>query len=56
MMKRFRFWRKLIGGTWYKHSYTKDAQQLSLGGSDWWARYGNLNRYSEVIKIEIYGD
>jgi len=54
-MKRFRFWRKFLGGTWYKHEFTKDAEQLTFPqGDTWWARYGKLNRYSDVIAIEQY--
>lgn len=54
-MKRFKWYRKLKGGIWYKHRFTNDAYQLNLNGySDWWARYSNINRYSKVIETECY--
>ena len=54
-MKRFKWFRKLKGGIWYKHEFTKDAEELTFPqGMTWWARYGEINRYSKVIKIEIY--
>jgi hypothetical protein len=54
-MKRFKFWRKFKGGTWYKHQFTEDAEELTFPqGKTWWARYGKINRYSNVIAIEVY--
>lgn len=54
-MKRFKWFRKLKGGIWYKHEFTKDAEELTFPqGMTWWAGYGEINRYSKVIKIEIY--
>ena len=54
-MKQFKFWRKLKGGTWYKHQFTKDAEELTFPqGKTWWARYGKINRYSNVIATEVY--
>jgi len=54
-MTRFKFLRKYKGGTWYKHRFTKDAEQLTFAeGGTWWARYGKINRYSDVIKVEQY--
>ncbi len=51
----FKWYRKLRKGTWYKHSFTEDAQELTfVAGNTWWARYGKINRYSNVIKTENY--
>jgi len=50
---KFKWYRKLRGGKWYHHQFTKDAEQLNFPeGKTWWARYGNLNRYSKVISEE----
>jgi hypothetical protein len=52
---RFFWYRKLRKGYWYKHQFTKDAQELTFPqGKTWWARYGEINRYSIVIEQEIY--
>lgn len=51
-MNRFKFWRKLKGGVWYKHSFT--TYELGIWG-EFWARYGKINRYTDVVKIEEYG-
>ena len=54
-MKRYKFWRKFKGGVWYKHIFTRDANELSFPkGRTWWARYGKINRYSDVIETEDY--
>jgi hypothetical protein len=51
----FSWYRKLRKGYWYKHQFTKDAQELTFQqGKTWWARYGEINRYSIVIEQEIY--
>jgi hypothetical protein len=51
----FSWYRKLRKGYWYKHQFTKDAQELTFPqGKTWWARYGEINRYSIVIEQEIY--
>jgi hypothetical protein len=37
---RFFWYRKLRKGYWYKHQFTKDAQELTFPqGKTWWARY-----------------
>ena len=42
-MKRYKFWRKFKGGVWYKHQFTRDANELSFPqGKTWWARYGKI--------------
>ena len=54
-LNRFQWYRKWRKGTWYKHQFTVDAQQISLTFiGTWWARYGYLNRYSIVIDNETY--
>jgi len=54
-LSRFKWYRKLSGGTWYMHKFTRDAMQLTFcPGMTWWARYPKINRYSEVICTEIY--
>jgi len=40
-LRKLKLYRKLKGGVWYKHKNT-------------WARYGELNRFTKVIKIENY--
>ena len=49
----YRWYRKLRKGTWYKHEYTKDAQDVwILFHGKFWARYDKQNRYTEVIEVE----
>lgn len=51
---KYKWYRKIRGGYWYKHQFTKDAQELTfIEGKTWWARYGELNRYSIVVEQEI---
>lgn len=51
----FRIYRKLRKGIWYKHQFTQDALELSFSFTgSWWARYGKINRYSDVVKTETY--
>ena len=53
---RYKWYRKLVGSFWYKHQFTKDANELTFtAGGTWWARYNQCNRYSQVIEIETYG-
>jgi hypothetical protein len=52
----FQLYRKLRGGTWWKHRFTKDAEELTFSeGTTFWARYGKINRYSDVIETEVHG-
>lgn len=54
-MNKFKLFRKIKGGLWYKHQFTKDAEELTFSqGETWWARYSKLNRYSNVIAVEQY--
>lgn len=48
--KWYRKWRKC---KWYKHQFTNDALQLSITFTGtWWALYGKINRYSDVVETE----
>jgi hypothetical protein len=54
-MKRFKWYRKLLGGIWYKHELTIDSAQIFLTpGEKFWARYDEINRYSKIIETENY--
>lgn len=54
-LSRFKTYRKLTKGIWYKHRFTMDALELSTTFVGmFWARYGNINRYSKVVEIEDY--
>ncbi len=36
-------------------SISKDAEELTFSqGDTWWARYGKINRYSDVIATEVF--
>ena len=55
MLDNFKWYRKWRGGIWYKHQFTSDALELSVTFiGEWWARYGEINRYSRVMKTENY--
>ena len=52
---RFKWYRKMKKGIWYKHQFTKDAEELTFPQGDaWWARYVKINRYSDVITTEVF--
>ncbi len=52
-MKIFKWFRKYKGGVWYKHEFTLDSMDISIiPFQTFWARYGELNRYTKVIKTE----
>ena len=52
---KHKWYRKLRGGYWYKHVFTNDAHELRLNSYRYfWARYGEINRYSVVVEQEIY--
>jgi hypothetical protein len=55
-MKNFKWYRRWKGGTWYKHQFTEDAAGIcsTWVGKTFWARYDAINRYSKVIKVEVY--
>jgi len=52
---RFKWYRKLRKGTWYKRSFKVRAFELRLKSySDYWTRYGGESSYCEVIEIEQF--
>ena len=52
---KYKWYRKIKKGNWFKHQYTKDALELSSTfQGTWWARYSEINRYSEVVDVESY--
>ena len=51
-LHRFKWYRKYIGGLWYKH---KNNYQLSgLFFNYFWAQYPKINRYTDVVESEHY--
>ena len=55
-MSRYRFWRKLLGGTWYQHEYTERAVDLTfVPGKRWWSRSSAESSYNKLIIVESYG-
>lgn len=54
-LSKFKWYRKLKGGVWFKHEFTKEAEQLTFPkGGVFWAKYGKINKYSNVILTETY--
>lgn len=54
-LNQYKWFRSCCGGTWYKHQFSSDALEMSVNFTGtWWARYGQINRYSYVIEIEVY--
>lgn len=54
-LRKYKWYRRWRGGVWYLHQFTKDAEELTFTeGETWWARYGKVNRYSDVILTEYY--
>lgn len=53
-LNKFKFYRRLTGGIWYKHSNTYQLSGLVF--DYFWARYGEINRYTKVKEIENYED
>lgn len=49
----FRLYRYYKGGIWYKH---KMNGELPNCYGSYWAKYGKINRYTDIVKIENYGD
>lgn len=55
MLTNFKWYRKIRGGLWYKHQFTEHAIQLTFTpGNTFWARYGKLNRYTDVVETEFF--
>jgi hypothetical protein len=54
-LSKYKCYRKILGGIWYKHEYTQDAHDvwITFHGT-FWARYDKQNRYTEVIEVETY--
>jgi hypothetical protein len=54
-LSKYKWYRKMKKGNWFKHQFTKDALELSYTfQGTWWARYPEINRYSEVVDMESY--
>jgi len=57
-MKKFKWYRKLIGGTWYLHRYNIRAESLGFEyGEEFWltSRLSHLPRqYTQIIDMEDY--
>jgi len=51
-MSRFKWYRKWRGGRWYKHENTYQLPGLLF--TSFWARYGEINRYTKVVDIEDF--
>jgi hypothetical protein len=55
LLNRFKWYRKWRKCTWHKHQFTSDALELSISFTGtWWALYGKINRYSDVIDTEVW--
>jgi len=54
MLSKYKWYRKYKKGLWYKHQNTF---QLSCLFFDYfWSKYGEINRYTEVVEIEHWAD
>ena len=54
---KYVWYRKLRGGKWYQHQFTRDALEICITfQGTWWAKYGKVNRYSEIIKEENFDE
>ena len=52
---KYKWYRKLRKGTWYKRSFKVRAYELKLKSySDYWTRYGGKSSYCGVVDIERY--
>lgn len=52
---KYKWFRKYRGGKWYLHKFTRDAKELTFNKNPFfWAKYGNINRYSRVVGEEEY--
>lgn len=52
-LKWSKLYRKFRGGTWHQHQFNSDAQEICISFiGTFWARYGKINRYSDVITSE----
>ena len=50
---RYRWYRKIRGGYWYRRTFNDNAYELRLNSySDYWTRYGGLSNYCRVVDTE----
>ena len=49
----FRLYRYFKGGIWYKHQMNGELPRCY---GSYWAKYGKVNRYTDIIKTENYGN
>lgn len=52
-LDRFRVYRAYKGGIWYKHQLNGELPNCY---GTFWANYGKINRYTDIIKTEDYTD
>lgn len=52
-INNFKVVRRLKGGIWYKHRFNSN---WNADGIWFWARFGNVSRFTDVIEIEDYID
>jgi len=52
MLSNFKWYRKWKKGLWYKHKNNYNLPGLIF--EFMWLRYGKINRYTDVVKIEHY--
>lgn len=50
-LSKFRWYRAYKGGNWYKHQM--NGELPNCYGS-FWATYGKINRYADIMKQENY--
>ena len=50
MLNNFKWYRKYKGGDWFKHLNT--FQLPCLYFISFWARYGEINRFTKVTEVE----
>lgn len=50
-LQKFRFYRAYKGGVWYKHCM---SGELPGCYGCYWARYGYMNRFTDVVAKEDY--
>ena len=55
-MKRFKLYRRLLGGTWYNVQFTEQAGWIcsTWVGVSCWSRTYSISKYFKLIKTETY--
>lgn len=53
-LTRLKWFRKYLGGTWYKHKNTYQLRGL-IFDYFWTNKYGEINRFTKVVEVEKYG-